>query len=36
VNADKAIIERALSTIEEHHPGESIWVESVAFERRAK
>jgi hypothetical protein len=34
VNADKSTIERALSTIEEHHPAESIWVESVAFERR--
>ncbi len=31
-NADKATIRRALSTIEEHHPGEHIWVESVAFE----
>ena len=29
---DKAPIQRALSTIEEHHPGERIWIESVAFE----
>jgi hypothetical protein len=34
MNADKATIECALSTIEDHHPGESIWVESAAFERR--
>jgi hypothetical protein len=32
VNADTATIERALDTIEEHHPGERIWVESVFFE----
>lgn len=31
-NADKATIEGALSTIAEHHPGESVWVESVVFE----
>ena len=31
-NADKATIQSALSTIQEHHPGERIWVESVAFE----
>jgi len=31
-NADKATIQSALSTIEEHHPGERIWVESVVFE----
>lgn len=31
-NADKATIQRALWTIEEHHPGERIWVESVVFE----
>jgi hypothetical protein len=30
--ADKATIKGALSTIEEHHPGERIWVESVVFE----
>lgn len=30
-NADKAIIEDALSTIEEHHPGERVWVESAVF-----
>jgi hypothetical protein len=30
-NADKATIEDALSTIDEHHPGERIWVESVAL-----
>lgn len=31
-SADKATIQRALSTIKEHHPGERIWIESVAFE----
>ncbi|MGJ9420704.1 hypothetical protein ACHAC9_23575 [Massilia sp. CMS3.1] len=31
-NADKATIQRALSTIEDHHPGERIWVESVVFD----
>ena len=31
-NADKAAIQRALSTIEEHHPGERIWVESIVFD----
>jgi hypothetical protein len=30
-NADKATIQRALSTIEEHHPDECIWVESTVF-----
>ena len=30
-NADKETIENALSTIEEHHPGERIWVESVVL-----
>ena len=28
-NVDKATIECALSTIEDHHPGERIWIESV-------
>jgi len=32
VNAEKATIQRALWTIEEHHPGERVWVESVVFE----
>jgi len=31
-NAEKATIQRALWTIEEHHAGERIWVESVVFE----
>ncbi|MGJ9420706.1 hypothetical protein ACHAC9_23585 [Massilia sp. CMS3.1] len=31
-NADKATIQSALSTIEDHHPGERIWVESVVFD----
>lgn len=31
-NADKATIRSALSTIEDHHPGERIWVESVVFD----
>ena len=31
-NAEKATIQLALWTIEEHHPGERIWVESVVFE----
>lgn len=31
-NAGKATIQSALSTIEDHHPGERIWVESVVFE----
>ena len=30
-NADRATIQRALSTIEEHHPEERIWVESIVF-----
>lgn len=30
-HADQATIQRALSTIEEHRPGERIWVESVVF-----
>ncbi len=28
---DKATIQYALATIEEHHPGERIWIESVVF-----
>ena len=31
-NCDKATIQRAVSTIEEHHPGERVWVEGVVFE----
>jgi hypothetical protein len=31
-NAEKATIQRALWSIEDHHPGERIWVESVVFE----
>jgi hypothetical protein len=31
-NCDNATIQRALSTIEEHHPGERIRVEGVVFE----
>ncbi|WP_156116553.1 hypothetical protein [Massilia sp. 9096] len=27
-NVDKATIEGALATIEEHHPGERVWIES--------
>lgn len=30
-HADKSAIQDALSIIEEHHPGEGIWVESVVF-----
>lgn len=28
-SAEKATIQRALWTIEDHHPGERIWIESV-------
>jgi len=31
-NCDKATIKRAVSTIEEHHPGERIWVEDIVLE----
>lgn len=31
-NADIATMKDALSTIEEHHPGELVWVESTVFE----
>lgn len=31
-NCDKAKIQRAVSTIEEHQPGERIWIEGVFFE----
>jgi len=31
-NSDKATIQDALTTIQEHHPGEQIWVESVVFD----
>jgi hypothetical protein len=30
-HADKATIQAALATIEEHHPGEPVWIESTAF-----
>lgn len=30
-DANMATIQDALATIEEHHPGERIWVESAAF-----
>lgn len=30
-DADKATIQDALATIEEHHPGERVWIESAAF-----
>lgn len=30
-DADQETIAGAIATIEEHHPGERIWVESVAF-----
>jgi hypothetical protein len=30
-NADKATMKDALSTIEEHHPGERVWVESTVI-----
>lgn len=30
-NADKATIQDALATIEEHHPGERVWIESAVF-----
>lgn len=31
-NADQATLKDALSTIEEHHPGERVWVESIVFD----
>lgn len=31
-NADKAAIQDALATIEEHHPCERVWIESAVFE----
>ena len=31
-NCDNATIQRAVSTITEHHPGERVWVECVLFE----
>jgi hypothetical protein len=27
---DRALVARAIGTIEEHHPGQSIWVETAA------
>jgi hypothetical protein len=30
-DADTATIQDALATIEEHHPGERVWIESTAF-----
>jgi len=31
VDADMATMEGALATIEEHHPGERVWIESAVF-----
>ena len=30
-DTDKATIQDALATIEEHHPGERVWIESIVF-----
>ena len=30
-DADQATIQGALATIEEHHPGERVWIESTVF-----
>lgn len=30
-NASCTTIQEALATIEEHHPGERVWIESVVF-----
>jgi hypothetical protein len=30
-DADTATIQDALATIEEHHPGERVWIESAVF-----
>lgn len=30
-DADKATIQDALATIEEHHPGERVWIEGSVF-----
>jgi hypothetical protein len=32
MDASIATLETALSTIEDHHPGERVWVESILFE----
>lgn len=29
---DTATIQHALATIQEHHPGESVWIESAVFD----
>ena len=34
-DADTATIQEALATIEEHHPGERIWIESAVFGTQA-
>ena len=31
VDADTATIQDALATIDEHHPGERVWIESAVF-----
>jgi hypothetical protein len=31
VNTDTATIQDALAPIEEHHPGERVWIESAVF-----
>jgi len=31
VNADAATIQDALATIEDHHPGERVWIENAMF-----
>ena len=30
-HADNTTIQEALATIEEHHPGERVWIESAVF-----
>ena len=32
-DGDKASIQAALATIEEHHPGERVWIEGAVFWR---
>ena len=31
-NADVKLIRRAVDTIAEHHPGEPVWIESIALD----
>lgn len=31
-DADEATMKDCLSTIEEHHPGERLWIESIVFD----